>query len=217
MRLRAWALATATTASLLAGCSGTGTDEDASADAGVEQGASAGSAEASAEAEPGAEPQEAEVTAGVETGDLLVHGTVTRDGEPVEGAEVQAVLMPEDLDTLEVGEVVPMWETPSVETGDDGRYAVRLDVEDLDEQYFVPGSEYLNFDLRVREDDQLAEWATTAWRVGEEGVWRSQGAAVADPVIEMSVDLAEGTVAVTDSHGETSEEELAVMDVPQNG
>ncbi|WP_435747221.1 hypothetical protein [Nocardioides sp. SYSU DS0663] len=222
MRLRTWVLATTTTACLLAGCSGTEDQETA---------AEPQATGASESAEPGDEASEGKskgkgaerkakapadvVTQGPKTGDLLVHGTVTRDGEPVEGAEVRAALMAEDLDSLEIGEVVPMWETPSVETGEQGRYAVRLDPEEIDEQFFRKGADYLNFLLRVESDGMMAERSAAASLVGKAGLWRSSGAKASDPVIEMSVDLDAETVTVTDSRGEASEEELAVFEVQQ--
>lgn len=204
MRLRAWALATATTTTLLlAGCSDSETDPGAGA-----EGSDTRSADSAAAPEGG----EDLATEGAETEDLLVHGTVTRDGEPVEDAAVRVALMAEDLDSLEVGEEVPMWETPSVETGEDGRYAVRLDPEEIDEEFFREGADYLNFLLRVESDGVMAERSAAASLVGEEGLWRSSGAKASDPVIEMTVDLDAETVAVTDSRGETSEEELAVFE-----
>lgn len=135
-------------------------------------------------------------TAGPETGDLLLHGELTRDGKPVTNGKVWVTLLPED-DNLPEGEAVPTWESAVATSDDDGTFAVSVDPEKLTSRFY--NGEYLNYEINVLQDDSLASWNTTAWLVAE-GVWRSDpDALVGDPILHVAVDVGAPTITLTDS------------------
>lgn len=153
------------------------------------------------------------VTSGPGTGDLLVHGVVSRDGAPQPGVEVVVSLWPE-TDDLEVGDAVDMWTTDPVETDEDGRYGVRVDPDELSSRYFPAGRDHLNFDVRVSSDARFTTWSTTAWLLEDSGVWRSERSRPGDEVIDLSFDLGEETVTLTDSQGRSDTDESTLFPVP---
>lgn len=160
---------------------------------------------------PGASPSRgALATAGPETAHLLLHGTVTHGDEPVPGAEVWLSLFPEDTSDVEVGEVVDTLETEPVETDDDGGFVIEVDPDTLSSTYF--NATFLNYDVMLRADDELATWSSTAWLVREDH-WRSdERARVGDAVTRMDFDLAAPTLTLTDSYGEPETDELPLAE-----
>lgn len=161
-----------------------------------------------------AAPEVAElVTSGPGSGDLLVHGVVSRDGAPQPGVEVVVSLWPE-TDDLEVGDAVDMWSTDPVETDEDGRYGVRVDPQELSSRYFPAGREFLNFDVLVSSDARSTTWSTTAWLLEDSGVWRSEGSRPGDEVIDLTFDLGEETVTLTDSQGRSDTDASPLFPLP---
>jgi hypothetical protein len=154
------------------------------------------------------------VTQGPGTGDLLVVGTVSRDGKPVEDAEVWLSLWP-DPDDTPVGEAVDTLETDVVHTDGSGRYAVRLDPDHLTSRYFPADHDFLNFELCLWDGGHMAQWSSTVSRVGDRA-WRTEGARIGDPVYDMSFDLGRPTVTTTDSLGETATAELSLFDITED-
>lgn len=154
-------------------------------------------------------PVPAPATAGPDTGNLLLHGRLTRSGEPVAGGKIWVSVMAE-LPDAEVGDDIPIWESAVVSSEEDGTFAVSVDDERLTSAFF--NGEFLNYEIDMRHDDTLALWGTTAHLVGD-GVWRSdQNALVGDPVTEVSVDLDAPTITLTDSFGESETSDLVVLD-----
>lgn len=150
-------------------------------------------------------------TSGPETGELLVHGVVRDDGQPVEDATVQVQIWADGAGQ-EVGEVVDTFETEPTRTGSDGDYFVDLDPDRLPSKYFG-GADFVNFDLIVSIGDRVATWSTTAWLLEKDGVWRSDGARSGDETIDVSVDLMSGQVTMTDSVGEKTRHHIQVSDL----
>ena len=153
------------------------------------------------------------VTSGPGSGDLLVHGVVSRDGAPQPGAEVVVSLWSE-TDDLEVGDAVDTWTTDPVETDQDGRYGVRVDPDELSSRYFPVGQDFLNFDVLVSSDAGSTTWSTTAWLLEDSGVWRSERSRPGDEVIDLSFDLGEETVSLTDSQGRSDTDESPLFPMP---
>jgi hypothetical protein len=126
-------------------------------------------------------------------GDLFVHGDVQRDGDPVAGAEVSLVI--DDL-----GEPTT-YDAPTVTTGEAGGYAFDIDPDELPAAFLR--EDHVNFDVTVVEGSDRSSWSSTVWLLEEDG-WRDQGADVDDAVPALSFDLGQGTVAVTDSLGQSA-------------
>jgi hypothetical protein len=150
-------------------------------------------------------------TAGPDTGDLMVHGVVTRNDKPVRDAKVWFELWPEPDDTKD-GEVVDLWTSRSVTTDGDGRYALRLDPDTLTSRYF--GGTFLNFDIHFYRDGKDAMWGSTVHLVRDK-VWRSdEEALVGDPVLAMSIDLKASKITLTDSRGDSETSEIQIAALP---
>lgn len=132
-------------------------------------------------------------TSGRSAGDLFVYGQVTRDGAPVEGAEVSLLL--EDIGAE--GEAA--YDVSPVTTGPEGGYAFDIDPDELPAQYLVD-EDYVNFDLSVDDGSDRSAWSTSVWLVDDTG-WRGPGGTIGDAVPAVSFDLGHGTVEVTDSTG----------------
>lgn len=161
---------------------------------------------------PGGDPAEPEVatraTAGPESGDLLLHGSLARDGEPLQDGQVWVSVMADAVDA-EVGEAIPTWESAIVSSDDEGRFDVSVDADDLTGDFF--NGDFLNYEINIVHDNHWASWHTTAHLVGE-GVWRtSEDSVGADPVVEASIDLGAPTVTLTDSNGDAETDELSVV------
>ena len=161
---------------------------------------------------PSGDPAEPEATiratAGPESDELLLHGTLTRDGAPLEDGQVWVSVMA-DADDAEVGDTIPTWESALVSSDDQGRFAVSVDADDLTSDFF--NGDFLNYEINIVHDDNWASWHTTAHLVGD-GVWRtSEDSVVADPVAEASIDLGAPTVTLTDSDGDAETGELPVV------
>ncbi|WP_121252162.1 hypothetical protein [Nocardioides ferulae] len=165
--------------------------------------------EAGAPATPAAgEPDSDRPTSGPETGTMLVHGTVSDDGEPVEGARVRlAVMTTEDV---AVGETVPFWDAEPAFTDAGGRFAIDADPDRIPSEFFPADEEFLNFDLLVTTEDASAFWATTAWLLTDPDVWRTEGSRPGDEVLRVDLDLGEETITLTDSQGRAETHEMSV-------
>ncbi|MGH3362064.1 MAG: hypothetical protein ACRDOM_06360 [Nocardioides sp.] len=135
--------------------------------------------------------------AGIEAGDLFVHGEVLRDGDPVAGAEVSLLI--EDLGA--VGESAA-YDVPSVTTGKDGGYMFEIDPEELPARFVVDDS--VTFEVAVADRGSRSAWSSTVWLVGDAAGWRGPGGELADAVPALSFDLGRGSVEVTDSAGEST-------------
>ena len=152
------------------------------------------------------------VTSGAGTGDLFVHGVVEREGHPVDGAEVEVVLTPEDLSDVEVGEAVRQLVASSARSDADGSFAVRLDPDEVPSKYFGLDREFLNFELRVADSQDFATWHTTLHPVGDPTVWRTwESAAPADAAMRIALDLEAERIVITDSVGEEQRSDLPVL------
>ena len=157
----------------------------------------------------GDEAQKAVTTAGPDSGDLMVHGVVSRNHKPVRDAEVWFELMPENLDDVKEGEAIDMWGSKHVRTDREGRYALRLDPDTLTSKYF--SDDYLNFDLYLTHDGQMADWSSTVFLIRDE-VWRSdEQALVGDPALKMSLDVGTSKITLTDSRGDSETSDLPLM------
>lgn len=158
-----------------------------------------------------ASPDVAEpVTSGPGSGDLLVHGVVSRDGEPQPGVEVVVSLWPE-TDDIEVGDTVDMWTTDPVETDQDGSYGIRVDADELSSRYFPVGQDFLNFDVMISDETLFMTWGSTAWLLEDSGVWRSERSRPGDEAIELSFDLGDEEVTLTDSQGRSETHESTLV------
>lgn len=146
-------------------------------------------------------------TAGPDTGDLLVHGTLTADGEAVVGGRVWVGIMPEDED-MEVGETVAEWRSDVSSTDGEGRFAVEVGDQRLTSDLF--NGDYLNYGVYARHEDRFGMWYSTAHLVGD-GVWRSaEDALVGDPVVEVALDLQDERITLTDSFGDAETHRLPI-------
>lgn len=147
-------------------------------------------------------------TAGPESDDLLLRGTLTRDGAPLEDGQVWVSVMADAVDA-EVGDTIPTWESAVVPSDDQGRFVVSVDAGDLTSDFF--NGDFLNYEINVVHDNDWARWNTTAHLVGD-GVWRTgEDSVVGDPVTETSFDLGAPTVTLTDSYGDSETSELPVV------
>lgn len=161
---------------------------------------------------PIGDPGETEVrtppTSGPESDDLLMHGELTRGGEPVADGQVWVSVMA-DAAGAEVGDIIPSWESAVVSSDDQGRFAVAVDARDLTGDFF--NGDFLNYEINVVHDNDWARWNTTAHLVGD-GVWRTdEDSVVGDPVAEASIDLSAPTLTLTDSNGDAETSELPVV------
>jgi hypothetical protein len=153
------------------------------------------------------------VPAGPATGDLFLVGTVTANGEPLPGARVYLSLTPEDDDTAP-GTKVDSWQSEPDMTNADGRFSISIDPDQPPARYWPTSRNFLNFELMVGADGELATWGSTLWLLPDELVWRTQQAGLDDRVMDVSLDMAEETIEVTDSEGNTESAELAVTPIP---
>ena len=147
-------------------------------------------------------------TQGPETGTMLVHGTVSDDGEPVEGARVRVSVM--TTEDVAVGETVPFWDAAPAFTDARGRYVIDADPDRIPSEFFPADEDFLNFDLMVTSGDASAFWATTAWLLTDPDVWRTEGSRPGDAVLTVDLDLGEETITLTDSQGRAETSELPV-------
>ncbi|RNL61345.1 hypothetical protein EFK50_18490 [Nocardioides marmoriginsengisoli] len=143
------------------------------------------------------------VTAGPESGDLLAHGVVTSDGEPV--ADAKVVLQVNPAGSASTPDVpVERWSAPAVSTDAEGRWELRLDPADLPVEYYPETYSFLEFQLVFGDGSRLATWAGGVYRRTDPDVWRTEGANPPDGVLRVDVDLDSGDVVATDSKGEKS-------------
>ena len=148
------------------------------------------------------------VTTGPESGDLLLHGELTRNGEPAADGKVWVRVLA-DASNAEVGDTIPTWESALATSDDRGRFAVSVDEGELTRDFF--NGDFLNFEINVVQDDDWAMWNTTAHLVGQ-GVWRTdEDSVVGDPVAEASFDLDASTLTLTDSDGQSETSDLPVV------
>ncbi|GAA1963349.1 hypothetical protein GCM10009798_24180 [Nocardioides panacihumi] len=150
--------------------------------------------------------------AGPGTGDLFVHGTITRDKAPAAGIRVSVNIPIADDSHVAVGETVPTWQSPPVATDADGHYAINVDDNALPAGYLTdnPEGDYANYDLLVFDDNQMARWSSTLAVVGDTHVWRTMYGKPAGSVQDMSIDLGTKTITVTDSDGEVETAALPI-------
>ena len=153
-------------------------------------------------------------TAGPRTGDLLVTGRVLDDGEPLSGARINVLVYPARPDPTASGPTVSV-EVPPIDTGEEGRFGVRLPPDEVPAEYLAPlpdGSPRLEFAVVVDDGERVSSLPEIAALVAAGGsstdrVWRTPGGAGAGSVLRLELDLGEQSVTVTDSDGlaETSE------------
>ena len=142
----------------------------------------------------------------------MVHGTITTHGKPLTGVKVWFQLWPENADDIKEGESVDMWDSTPVTTDADGRYALRLDPDELTSAYF--GGDFLNFDLNMYTDGKGATWGSTVSLVQRE-VWRTdEQSLVGDPVLTMSADVGTSKITLVDSRGDRETGDLTMMAMP---
>jgi hypothetical protein len=164
------------------------------------------------ESDPPPESSTARATAGPDSEHLLIHGTVSRGDEPMAGAQVWLTLFPEDTSDADVGDVIDTFETPPVETDDEGGYAIELDPDQLSSRYF--NGEFLNYDVGIVVDGEWGSWGSTVSLRGTD-YWRSdERARVGDSAVEVSFDFDGPTIMLTDSYGETEANDLPTGSAP---
>lgn len=160
--------------------------------------------------DPAAATPQAPATAGPDSEHLVVNGTVTRGDSPVAGATMTLTLWPEDVSDVKVGEAVDTVDVAEATTDGDGRYVLTVDPAELSSRYF--NGEVLNFEIYLSVDDQLALWSSPVWLVDED-YWRSDDRAlVGDTVMDISYELDGPSILLTDSFGDTTTDELTMMD-----
>ena len=142
----------------------------------------------------------------------MVHGTITKHGKPLAGVKVWFQLWPVNDGNIEEGEAIDMWDSTPVTTDGDGRYALRLDPDELTSAYF--GGDFLNFDLNMYTDGKGAMWASTVNLI-QHKVWRTyEQSLVGDPVLTMSADLGISKITLVDSMGDRETGDLPLMAMP---
>jgi hypothetical protein len=146
-------------------------------------------------------PQAELVTAGPGSGDLLAHGVVTSDGEPVAGANVVLQVSPAGGVTTPD---VERWSSPAVTTDSAGRWALSLKPDDMPDDYYPDSYSFLEFQLVFGDGSRLATWSGEVFRRDDPDVWRTEGGNPSDEVLVVDVDLDSGDVVATDSKGEKS-------------
>ncbi len=150
------------------------------------------------------------VRQGPSTGDVLVQGTV-RGVDPSAGPTSVAVMVwPVDDGTPKVGDRVETMNLAAVAVDASGHWAVELDPATVTSKYLTADSSLVNFDLQVMNDSTGTSWGTTAFLVDDPGVWRSDGAGIADRVIDISMDFGAQQVTLTDSLGEATTSPLTL-------
>lgn len=149
------------------------------------------------------------VTSGPETGDLIAHGTVLDQGKPVSGAEVVVSLWPETSD-MELGQSFSLWDSETATTDRDGDWFLQLDPDTIPSKFWPSGEQFLNIDLRVIDAPRALSWSTTVYSVGDRKVWRTEGARVGDPVLDVDVDLGKEKITLTDSRGDSETTDAAI-------
>lgn len=151
-------------------------------------------------------------TSGPETGTILVYGVVKKDGKPVVGAKVWLSLWPKSEVLAEMDEDESFTDylpSKAVRTTPEGKYALRLDPDELSSRFF--NGEFLNFDVEVRDGDAAGRWGSTGHLI-DERFWRSdEGTRVADPLRRMDFDFGKKTVVMTDSFGEKETSEWTAL------
>ena len=148
------------------------------------------------------------VTAGPETGDLFVYGTVSRGGQPVVGASVTVALAPIRGPEADV-EPLKLIDLPAVRTDNSGRWAVRLDPADVPTHVYNKSHTYVNFEVRVRQPKVIGRWAAVMRLLKGPQVWRTEESTAADSLPRLDFDFESGQVIHTNSHG-VSERDLFV-------
>ncbi|MCW2787432.1 MAG: hypothetical protein JWP74_3949 [Marmoricola sp.] len=158
------------------------------------------------------------MTTGSGTKNLVVYGTVTRNGTPVRGAEVDLVLTNELQEAgAKDGDTIQMHTADTARTGADGRYAVYLKADDTPTKYFLGGTDRsgLNFDLNVIAGKDFVPWGDTVFPVGTAKVWRSdEDAAPADRAMMVTFDVGTQKLSKWDSDGEVEKSTMAVLHGP---
>lgn len=150
-------------------------------------------------------------TSGPETGTILVHGIVKKDGKPLSGTQIGLTLMPEGdhMDDVRADGSIDTYDPKPVITGADGAFALPLDPEELSSKYY--NGDFLNFEMMAFHDRSMGSWNSTVYLI-DERVWRSdEQARVADPLLRMDFDFGKQTVVVTDSLGEKETSEWTVV------
>ena len=162
-----------------------------------------------------AAPAVAGPTAGPQTGDLIVVGTVLDDGEPLAGAEVNLLVYPARPDPTAEGPTASV-DVPPTTTGAQGRFSVTLPSAEVPGEYLAPlpdGSPRLEFAVVVNDGERVSSFpeivALVAAGGGSAGrVWRTPGATGADAVLALTFDLGAETITIIGSDGETEMREL---------
>jgi len=151
------------------------------------------------------------VTVGPQTGDVFVHGTVSRNRKPVEGAEVLVNLSPEEeMAEAKEGERIKLWSTKPVATDESGRWVVRIDPDTVPSKYFPASQDYLNFELMVSQGAEFTTWGSTLWLLKDTRVWRTENSRPGDAVMDIALDLGKEKIAITDSSGEVERSSMPV-------
>lgn len=140
-------------------------------------------------------------TAGPASGLLLAHGTVERDGVPLEDATVVLQAMPV-TSAADADAGAERWSAPAVRTDAEGNYELRLDPADIPEEYYPESYSFLEFDLVVGDGAGLAVWHGMVFLRTRPDLWRTEGAGPVDGVLRVDVDLESGEVSPYDSRGE---------------
>jgi hypothetical protein len=150
------------------------------------------------------------VRQGPSTGDVLVQGTVTGVDRSAGPTSVAVMVWPIDDGTAKVGDKVETMDLPPVPVDASGHWAVELDPATVTSDYLTADSALVNFDIQVMNESAGTSWGTTAFLVDEPGVWRSDGAGVADRAIDVSMDFGAQQVTLTDSLGEATTSPLTL-------
>ncbi len=150
------------------------------------------------------------VRQGPGTGDVLVQGTVTGLDPSAGPTSVAVMVWPIDDGAAKVGDIVDTLDLPPVTVDASGHWAVELDPATVTSKYLTAESPWVNFDIQVMNASTGTSWGSTAFLVDDPGVWRSEGAGVADRVIDVSMDFGAPQVSVTDSLGEATTSPLTL-------
>ncbi len=94
------------------------------------------------------------------------------------------------------------WSTPAVSTDENGTWALRVDPEDIPEEYLPTSHSFLEFDLVFGDGARLTLWKGTTFLRSDPPLWRTRGANPDDAVLRLEVDLDSGDIVATDSVGD---------------
>ena len=138
-------------------------------------------------------------------------GRLTRDGEPVAGAEVFVMIWPDDLASLEDGEQVETQQVADDVTDRSGAFRLSIDPDTITSAYMPADQDFLNVDIMAADDSFFGQTSNTIWRIDDE-VWRgSEQARVGDPVMGLEIDLTAEQVRVRERDGEVSRQGFPVQ------